>query len=129
LTTDTAARPARARAYPTLAAFKAAMTPEQRESYRAAIQERLGFDPAWNRDQGIGLADVTRLAGVTIGTGTQWRRRTMLGKLRKPFLEPLPASPHGKPLYDPMDVAAWLDWTKRWPPETAARPDTRSEAA
>jgi hypothetical protein len=129
LTTDTAQRTARAKAYPTLASFVADLADEKREAYRREIRERLGFDPAWHPDRGIGLADATRLAGVLIGTGTQWRRRTMRGKLAKPFPEPRPDSPAGKPIYDPMTVAAWLDWTKRWPPGTAARPETRSEAA
>jgi hypothetical protein len=128
-TTDTAERPARAKAYPTLAAFMADLSDEKREEYRREIRERLGFDPAWHAGRGVGLADATRLAGVLIGTGTQWRRRTLRGKLRKPFPDPMPNSPQGKPLYDPMQVCGWLDWTKRWPPGTAARPEARAEAA
>lgn len=125
--TDTVQRP---KVYATLEAFWASLTDDKRQEYRASIRERLGFDPAQEWSRGIGVADVARLAGVEIGTSTQWRRRTMTGKLRKAFLDPKPDSPTGKPLFDPMMVAAWLDWTNRWPPTSAARPETtRAHAA
>lgn len=108
--TDQAARPT----YRTLADFMKARTPEQIEEYRAWIKERLGFDPLLHRDRGIGVAESTRLAGVKVGTGTQWRRRTLTGKgMARPFVEPKPNSPTGKPLFDPLWVAGWLEWTGR----------------
>jgi hypothetical protein len=116
--TDQATRPRR---YATLADFMAALPDSKREEYRQAIRERLGFDPAWAPGRGIGMADATRLAGVSVGTGTQWKRRTDQGKLRKPFPDAKPDSPTNKPLYDPMWVAGWLEWSNRWPPGTAAR--------
>jgi hypothetical protein len=121
VTTDTVPRRNVPKRYATLDAYVADLTDEQREAYRREIRERLGFDPAWEPDRGIGLADLTRLAGVPVGTGTQWRRRTKLGALKKPLLDPKPSSPKGKPLYDPMLAAAWLEWTLRWPPGSAAR--------
>lgn len=124
MTTDTAQT-----SFRSLADFITALTPERREEYRQAVIERLGFDPTKDRGRGIGIAEATRLAGVLPGTGTQWRRRTKVGGIAKPFPDPKPKSPTGKPLYDPMKVAAWLDWTKRWPPGTAARRSSRTPEA
>jgi hypothetical protein len=110
------------RAYTDLAAFRRDLPAARIEEYRAAIKERLGFDPLL-QPRGIGIADATRLAGVLVGTGNAWVRRTRVGKgLARPFPTPRPDSPTGKPLYDPLDVAAWLDWTQRWAPGTTDRP-------
>lgn len=118
------------RHYNTLAEYMADLTPEQREAYRQEVIARLGFDPDKERSRGIGIAEASRLAGVLVGTGTQWRRRTKTGRgLTKPFPAPKPNSPRGKPLYNPYNVCAWLEWTLRWPPGTAARPDARTSNA
>lgn len=101
------------RVYATPAAFRAAQPTEKIERYRAEIKRTLDFDPLI-QPQGIGIADATRLAGVLVGTGNAWVRRTRIGKgLAVPFPTKLPTSPRNKPLYDPLDVAAWLDMTGR----------------
>ncbi len=118
------------RHYATLADYLADLSEQKREEYRQEVIGRLGFDPEKERSRGIGIADASRLAGVLVGTGTQWRRRTMTGKgLAKPFPAPKRNSPRGKPLYNPYHVCAWLDWTLRWPPGTAAAPERRTSNA
>jgi hypothetical protein len=106
----TATRP---KAYPTLADFQADLTTERIERYRADVRRVLGFDPLL-QPRGIGIADAARLGGVLVGTGSAWVRRTRVHKgIAKPFPTKRPDSPQGKPLYNPLDVAAWLDWSGR----------------
>lgn len=97
----------------TLEAFRKGLPTERIERYRTHIVMTLGFDPLL-QPRGIGIADATRLAGVQVGTGNAWVRRTRLDKgIARPFPTKRPDSPAGKPLYDPLDVVAWLDWTAR----------------
>lgn len=103
----------RRKAYPTLKAFQDDLTTERIEQYRSRIQDVLGFDPLL-QPRGIGIADAARLGGVQVGTGSAWVRRTRVDKgISKPFPSKRPDSPQGKPLYNPLDVAAWLDWSGR----------------
>lgn len=109
----------------TLAEFRQALPQERFAAYRLTIRERLGLDLERTPTRLLDSTQIAQLAGVQPGTVTQWKMRTRTGSTAYPFLEPHPDSYQGKKLYDPYDVCAWLEWAHKWPPLSAARPQTR----
>jgi len=110
----------------TLAAFRAELTPARYEEFRQAMRERIGVDLDRTPTKLLDSSQIANLAGVQPGTVTQWKMRTRAGGIRFPFPEPKPEESFvNKPMYDPYQVCAWLDWAHKWPPLRAARVDTR----
>jgi hypothetical protein len=109
--------------------FRANQTAEQVAGYQQALRERLKLDLDLMPLKLLDSSEVAKLAGVMPGTITQWKRRTRLRQTQTPFLSPAPESYPEKDLYDPLAVCFWLDWADKWPPERAAREDTRGPKA
>lgn len=110
----------------TLAAFRAGLTPERYAAYRQAMRERIGVDLDRTPTKLLDSSQIATLAGVRPGTVTQWKGRTRNGAIRYPFPEErVEESFVNKPMYDPYQVCAWLDWSNKWPPLKAAREHTR----
>lgn len=102
-------------------------TPEWVEAQRT-VAERLGWELGPNEDPKIGLPEIAKLAGVAPGTPTQWRARTLRGELTGDRAFPEPDDPRfvDKPQWLAIaTVIPWLDRTKRWPPGSAGRPESR----
>lgn len=98
----------------TLAEWRASLPPERIDEYQRVLRERIGLDLRETPHRKIDLSQVARIAGVKSGTPTQWKRRSRAGNFRFPFPREQPESFPEKPLYDPVEICAWLDATGRF---------------
>lgn len=102
-------------------------TAEWREAQQI-VADRLGWTLRADEDPLIALPEIATLAGVAIGTPTQWRARTTRGELTgdRAFPEPDDDRYADKPQWHAIaTIIPWLDRTKRWPPGSAGRPESR----
>jgi hypothetical protein len=100
---------------------------EWREAHRI-VAERIGWTLGADEDPMIGLPQIAALAGVAEGTPTQWRARTRRGELTGDRAFPDPDDPRheDKPLWHAIaTIIPWLQRTRRWPPGSAGRPESR----
>ena len=102
-------------------------TPEWKAAQQI-VADRIGWELEPTEDPKIGLPEIAKLAGVAIGTPTQWRARTFRGELTgdKAFPEPDDERYPDKPQWLAIEtIIPWLDRTRRWPPDSAGRPESR----
>lgn len=102
-------------------------TAEWREAQQI-VAEALGWKLEPDEDPKVGLPEIAKVAGVAIGTPTQWRARTLRGELSgdRAFPEPDDDRFADKPQWLALKtIIPWLMRTKRWPPGSAGRPESR----
>lgn len=101
---------------------------EQWKVEQRMVADALGWDLSAEEDPLVGLPEIAKVAGVSIGTPTQWRARTRRGELKGDRAFPDPDDPRypDKPQWRAIKtIIPWLKRTRRWPPGAAGRPESR----
>lgn len=93
---------------------------------RALCEEVLDYHfPADEIDPKIDMIMIARLNGVVDTTPQQWRQRTVKGLLRVPFPDVDDDRYEDKPQWLLSTIVKWMKRSRRWPPGSVGRPETR----
>lgn len=101
------------------------------EGDRAICEERIRSlrpDFRFRADESDPLIDMVMIAnlnGVVETTPQQWRQRTQRGEMRVPFPAVDDDRYEDKPQWFLSSIVKWMKRSRRWPPGSVGRPETR----
>lgn len=96
------------------------------EEDRELCERRLDYRfPQGEHDPLMDMIMIATLNGVVETTPQQWRQRTARSEMRFPFPSPDDTRYEDKPQWRMSTIVKWMKRSRRWPPGSVGRPETR----